>query len=196
MELTILLRRERICADFSITIPRSWRWLVTFLLGAPAGRGGGGDGEGVCGPCGDLGVGGGVARHERCFGRFPKVLKALRLPTQAEESGGQSHLDCLEALLEAELAEREGNAVARRIVEAHLDILTSRHFSAEVSHSNRRCNRNPFCKPPLTLAQWLSITNSAEKPNPVDGANIPNFCLDNGAHFTRSLSSLVFHPFP
>src|SRR5690242_17302272 len=52
--------------------------------------------------------------------------RALRLPTLAaqfarlaEEAQGQSHLDYLEALLGAELEERERNAVTRRIVEAH-----------------------------------------------------------------------------
>lgn len=54
--------------------------------------------------------------------------RRLRLPTLggqfarlAEEAAkqGQSHFDYLEALLEAELEERERNAIARRIVEAH-----------------------------------------------------------------------------
>jgi DNA replication protein DnaC len=57
-----------------------------------------------------------------------EYARKLRLPTLggqfarlAEEAAkqGQSHLDYLEALLEAELEERERNAIARRIVEAH-----------------------------------------------------------------------------
>ncbi|NTW37440.1 MAG: AAA family ATPase, partial [Syntrophobacteraceae bacterium] len=57
-----------------------------------------------------------------------EYAKRLRLPTfggqvvrLAEEAAkqGQSHLDYLEALLEAEIEERDRNAIARRIVEAH-----------------------------------------------------------------------------
>ena len=57
-----------------------------------------------------------------------KYAKELRLPMLggqfarlAEEAArqGQSHMSYLEALLEAELEERERNAIARRIVEAH-----------------------------------------------------------------------------
>jgi DNA replication protein DnaC len=57
-----------------------------------------------------------------------EYARRLRLPTLggqfarlAEEAAkqGQSHSDYLEALLEAELEERERNAIARRIVEAH-----------------------------------------------------------------------------
>jgi len=57
-----------------------------------------------------------------------EYARRLRLPTlstqfsrlaQEAAKQGQSHLDYLEALLEAELEERERNAIARRIVEAH-----------------------------------------------------------------------------
>jgi len=53
--------------------------------------------------------------------------KELRLPTLgaqfarlAEEASSQSHMSYLEALLEAEIEERERNAISRRIAEAHL----------------------------------------------------------------------------
>jgi DNA replication protein DnaC len=57
-----------------------------------------------------------------------EYAKRLRLPTfggqfvrlaQEAAKQGQSHLDYLEALLEAEIEERDRNAIARRIVEAH-----------------------------------------------------------------------------
>lgn len=57
-----------------------------------------------------------------------EYARRLRLPTlgaqfarlaQEAAKQGQSHLDYMEALLEAELEERDRNAIARRIVEAH-----------------------------------------------------------------------------
>jgi DNA replication protein DnaC len=57
-----------------------------------------------------------------------EYARRLRLPTlgaqfarlaQEAAKQGQSHLDYLEALLEAELEERDRNAIGRRIVEAH-----------------------------------------------------------------------------
>jgi DNA replication protein DnaC len=57
-----------------------------------------------------------------------EYARRLRLPTLGGQFArlageaakqGQSHSDYLEALLEAELEERERNAIARRIVEAH-----------------------------------------------------------------------------
>jgi len=57
---------------------------------------------------------------------YAKELRLATLGAQfvrlAEEAAslGQSHMSYLEALLEAEMEERERNAVARRIVDAHL----------------------------------------------------------------------------
>jgi DNA replication protein DnaC len=67
--------------------------------------------------------------------RLPTVaMQAVRLAEQAGKEK-QSHLGFLEALLSAELEEREQNAVARRIQEAHFPkVKTLEEFDFQIAH--------------------------------------------------------------
>jgi DNA replication protein DnaC len=67
--------------------------------------------------------------------RLPTVaIQAMRLAEQAGKEK-QSHLGFLEALLSAEVEEREQNAVARRIQEAHFPkVKTLEEFDFQIAH--------------------------------------------------------------
>ena len=70
---------------------------------------------------------------------LPAVRSTISPPGPGGAKQNQSHLSYLEALLEAELEERERNAIARRIREAHFPkVKTLEEFEFEKAPPCRR----------------------------------------------------------